>query len=1038
MPDIGRASLLIVPRFDNLTKSVDDALQRAGATASKSGQGLGESTTKGFGSGIAKSGALIGAFSAITNAAMSSISSHVGDAVARFDTLNQYPRTMELLGYSSESAEASINKMSDRLSTLPTRLDDMTSMVQGIVAITGDLDQATDAGLALNDMLVASGSSTQLTTAAMEQFRQMLAKGKPEMEDWKSLTSAMPGQMSQLAKAMLGPTATANDLYYALGGGGQDPTLTMDDLLSAMIRLDTEGGEGITSFREQAETAAGGVQTAMSNMGNAITKGIAGVMDEIGQDRISGVLNDLKGGINDFFGVARDLAGDVAPVLSSMYESVAPLAPQIIASSAAFAAFNGVGGKVAGTFKGLSDNAKKLKPDMDLLTTANTLLGTSFDPVSLAVTGVSAALAVGVTAWMDYTERQENFATATRGLNDVVSDTAALEGYRGTVDGVGESAGLAAMSVDELAESTAARVETMRANTEAAETEIAQLNTAQGIINDYIGATDLSAEAQGRLEWALSLVNDEFGLNISQADVAAGKYKDAEGNVVDLRDSINDLIDAKKEEARVTAITSNLTEAYEAQGDAAETLAQAQKDYNDKVLWYMEAQEKNGNKVTRAGAEAWAATTKQGQALESATEQYKAASAAVESYEGQLGEAAAATSEASDEYDRLSTTMGSAKFELFSAQLRGAGTSTTMLAEDLRSLGVDTEAFSALSEDRLQELAYTYDGTTESIVGLLRDWGVSMDETASASAEGSAEIAAALSGMSSSAAVDLGLLATKMSEAGVQAGTLNEIGTANLDALAVAVGGDVDAMVWAVQNWNQLPFVSKDGDVTVEDGQLVDAQGRVWVWNGSRLVPLSTTAQVSGNVPTGQAQRAIDDTNASARAMKSRTVTDTVQGSALTSAGKIWDTVNAIGSLNSKDVYVNTHYTTYDRTIKILQGAWAGDWGKSGNAAGGIRLYAAGGILPRYHAAGAIATRAVPLDIVGEDGAEAIVPLTNRKYSQPFADVISEGVSERITAGTTNLYVDGSLVAVDSRIAQALSTLLDAVERRYDMGGVRA
>ena len=29
---------------------------------------------------------------------------------------------------------------------------------------------------------------------------------------------------------------------------------------------------------------------------------------------------------------------------------------------------------------------------------------------------------------------------------------------------------------------------------------------------------------------------------------------------------------------------------------------------------------------------------------------------------------------------------------------------------------------------------------------------------------------------------------------------------------------------------------------------------------------------------------------------------------------------------------------------------------------------------------------------MGEDGAEAIVPLTNRRYSQPFADVIAEGV----------------------------------------------
>ena len=37
------------------------------------------------------------------------------------------------------------------------------------------------------------------------------------MEDWRSLTTAAPGQMDQLAKSMLGPTANANDLYAALG-----------------------------------------------------------------------------------------------------------------------------------------------------------------------------------------------------------------------------------------------------------------------------------------------------------------------------------------------------------------------------------------------------------------------------------------------------------------------------------------------------------------------------------------------------------------------------------------------------------------------------------------------------------------------------------------------------------------------------------------------------------------------------------------------------------------------------------------------------
>lgn len=977
MPDIGRASLLIVPRFDNLTKSVNDALQRAGATASKGGQGLGESTTRGFGGGLVKSGALIGAFSSLTNAAMSSISSHVGDAVSRFDTLNQYPRTMELLGYSSESAEASIEKMSDRLSNLPTTLDSMSSTVQGIVAITGDLDQATDAGLALNDMLVASGSSQQLVTAAMEQFRQMLAKGRPEMEDWKSLTSAMPGQMAQLAQAMLGPTATANDLYYALGGGGSDPTITMDDLMDAMIRLDTEGGEGITSFREQAETAAGGVQTAVANMGNAVTKGIAGIMDEIGQDRISGVLGDIKGGISDAFGAARDVIGAVVPVAEDLYAAVKPLAPQVLTFAGAFGALDAAGGKVASVVKGVASNVKKLTPEMGLLEKANTLLGASFDPVSLGIAGVSAVIGIAVTAWADYAERQEDFADATRGLNDVVSDTAALEGYSGTVDGVGRSAGEAAMSVDELAEATSKRVETMRENTEAAETEIAQLNTAQGIINEYVGATDLSADAQGRLEWALRLVNDQFGLSITKADVAAGTYKDAEGNVIDLRESINDLIETKKEEARVNAISANLTEAYAAQSDAARTLAKAQADVNEAAQEYID------KGYSREAALSIVTTnTDIGRSLESAEEQYESASEAVDGYETQLGEAAAATSEASDEYDRLSATMGSAKFGLFSAQLENAGTSTSMLAEDLRELGVDTDAFCALSDDKLRELAYSYDGTTGSIVGLLRDWDVEMHGTADS-------IAAALSGLADSGVVDVASLAGALADAGVSTEQVNAIGSENMGALASAVGGDVGAMVWAVQNWNQLPFLGKDGQVTVDDGQLVDAQGNVWTWNGTGFESKSANATVGGNLGTGLAQ------------------------------ANEW--MSLPHNLGDKVASITTRISNI--TENITRNIF-----RNGNAAGGIRLNAEGGI--RAHAAGAvIATSAVPLDIVGEDGAEAIVPLTNRRYSQPFVDLIAEGVEGRLEgAGSPDPRALAALLAMAGELAEIRDMLPEALD----------
>lgn len=267
---------------------------------------------------------------------MDVVAEHVGAAASRFDTLNNYPTVMQSLGYETDEVSASLSAMDSHLQGLPTSLSDMVTLVQGLSTTTGDLTQAANAGLALNDMLVASGSSTQLTTAAMEQFRQILAKGKPEMEDWRSLTSAMPGQMDQLAKSMLGPTANANDLYAALGGGKNEATLSMDDLLEAMIRLDTEGGEGFASFAEQAKSASGGIESSMANLSTAVNRGIAGTLEAIGKDSISDAFSGAKSAVDAAFSGINSAVSGAMPAVRSFGSLLTDMAPAALSAAAAF------------------------------------------------------------------------------------------------------------------------------------------------------------------------------------------------------------------------------------------------------------------------------------------------------------------------------------------------------------------------------------------------------------------------------------------------------------------------------------------------------------------------------------------------------------------------------------------------------------------------------------------------------------------------------------------------------------------------------
>ena len=178
--------------------------------------------------------------------------------------------------------------------------------------------------------------------------------------------------------------------------------------------------------------------------------------------------------------------------------------------------------------------------------------------------------------------------------------------------------------------------------------------------------------------------------------------------------------------------------------------------------------------------------------------------------------------------------------------------------------------------------------------------------------------------------------------------------------------------------WNGTSLVDKSSNATVNDIEVQDAQGRVYTWNGSSLEPKSTTATV-----------------------------DYSEVSWFTNWWSSW--VPEV-----KNAFVNV--------VQSGNGTGTGEW-----ATGGIRLHADGGIIPRYHANGGhIVHKAVPLDIVGEDGAEAIVPLTNRKYSQPFIDLLAEGINDKLDIGKlsdslnsmsrkideqkTALYVDNSQI----------------------------
>lgn len=254
------------------------------------------------------------------------ITSGFNKAISRIDTLNNFPKVMTSLGYSAEEANSSVSKISDALDGLPTTLDGAINDIQKLAATMGNLDEgmvsATNVGLALNDMFLAGGKGTEIASNAMEQYNQMLAAGKVDMQAWRSLVNAAPGQMNQLAQSLLGAEANSQTLYEAM----KDGVVTFDQLNEKIVQLDKEGGASFASFNEQAVAATGGLETQLQNIQTSLTKFIGASLEGDTQ-QMEKYLNQLVQRVST---VAPKLIKGFANALVGLAKVIPELLPVVI------------------------------------------------------------------------------------------------------------------------------------------------------------------------------------------------------------------------------------------------------------------------------------------------------------------------------------------------------------------------------------------------------------------------------------------------------------------------------------------------------------------------------------------------------------------------------------------------------------------------------------------------------------------------------------------------------------------------------------
>ncbi|WP_301405521.1 phage tail protein [Enterococcus entomosocium] len=357
----------------------------------------------------------IGVFK-LVDSAINMVKSSTEGAIRRFDTLKQYPVVMDALGYSTEEVDRSMNKLTDGIDGLPTSLDEIVASTQQLAISTGSLDKGTDTAIALNNAMLASGSSSADAARGIEQYRQMLARGEVDMQSWRSVQDTMPVAMDKVAKSFEDRGVTSvNELYDALKAGN----ITFDEFNDRLIELN----EGVDGFAELAKKNSAGIQTSFDNIKTAVVKGLANVIQAVDDgmqnagfgsiaenlDKVKDAINTAFNALNENLPAIIEKVGNAFKFLADNSEWLIPLISGVAGALLAVSAVNSATNTITNITKAVGS-----------LSSAFAFL---MSPTGLIIIGIGLLIAAGVALYKNWDTISEYAKNIWNGISDFFKDT---------------------------------------------------------------------------------------------------------------------------------------------------------------------------------------------------------------------------------------------------------------------------------------------------------------------------------------------------------------------------------------------------------------------------------------------------------------------------------------------------------------------------------------------------------------------------------------------------------------------------------------
>lgn len=254
----------------------------------------------------------------VASAATTLVTGKLTSALGRIDTMDNFQRTMKLVGQSTSVTEQTMNSLKDSTKGTAYGLDVATKAAQNFITRGLAPDKASDSVSIWMDAVSSFGKGTNDELASVtDALAKMRTKGTVEMDQLNRLFDVGIDAVGMYAKAT---GRASSDVQQDLS----DRKISTEQFLDVVETAMREGTNGVVKLAGAAKNAGATWTGTIDNMGAAVTRGVVSMVEKFDQlsERITG--KDLKTHISDLGKFFENNLVKIADSFETLYNKAEP------------------------------------------------------------------------------------------------------------------------------------------------------------------------------------------------------------------------------------------------------------------------------------------------------------------------------------------------------------------------------------------------------------------------------------------------------------------------------------------------------------------------------------------------------------------------------------------------------------------------------------------------------------------------------------------------------------------------------------------